>query len=401
MVTIDKVAAIILWKLVEDSEWYAVCTFSKSCRVFRNALEDIQEHNPTLKSFVSGIVTRPFQVWKKPYFLCSLWFRVNLGKLSTCTVHIEQAERSTPLFVLQTNSGSTSLMTRVPKIGGRGRCNVGIDEDVIYLADIRPVGNLRRVESRTVGDRTELMISIRKAGTHKEVGKFTIDCNRNVRDCSLSVCDNKCYVYTVQTIGEAYSSHELKFKIFCVESDGTNWSCVCKNTIYVEGLPETTSYLEYAGMRGYAYVNTALTPYYSNVEHRLVFGLRQREWGFPNHDFSIAVRVEDADNNTFIDVSEKNSPVIKSNKYILFDTKKGNMVLLGENSYQPTTTDSSEILFPEGVQLGGYVYEHTVLRDGVLSIRTPYGTTIVVLDKMPLTPVRSPWKHLEEGIQFT
>ena len=400
MVTIDKVAAIILWKLVEDSEWYAVCTFSKSCRVFRNALEDIQEHNPTLKSFISGIVTRPFQVWKKPYILCSLWFRVNLGKLYTCTVHIQQAEPSTPLLVLQTNSGSTSLTTRVANIGGRGRCNVGIDENVIYLADIRPVGNLRRIGSRTVGDRTELMISIREAGTHKEVGKFTIHCNQNVRDCSLSVCDNKCYVYTVETIGEAYSSQELEFKIFCVESDGTNWSCVCKNTITVGGLPLTTSYLEYAGMRGYAYVNTASTRDDSDVEHRLVFGLRQRKWGSPNHDFSIAVRVDKADNNTFIDVSEENSNVIQSNKYILFDTEKGNMVLLGENSYQPTP-GSSEILFPEGIKLGGYVYEHTVLRDGVLSIRTPYATTIVVLDKMPLTPVRSPWKHLEGVIKCT
>jgi len=102
------------------------------------------------------------------------------------------------------------------------------------------------------------------------------------------------------------------------------------------------------------------------------------------------VRVEEADKIKLINMSEANSPVIKSNKYILFDTEKGNMVLLGPDSYQPTP-ESSEIAFPEGITLGGYVYEQTVLRNGVLGIGTPRGTTFVVLDKMPLTPVCSPW----------
>jgi len=141
---------------------------------------------------------------------------------------------------------------------------VGIDANLIYLADIREVR-----------DGTELMISIRTAETHKELRKFTIHCNKNVRDCSLSVCDEKCYVYTVETVGEAYSSQELEFKIFCVKSYGTDLICVCENTIYVEGLPVAASYLKYAGMRGYAYVNTASNPGHSNVEHRLVFGLRR------------------------------------------------------------------------------------------------------------------------------
>jgi len=281
---------------------------------------------------------------------------------------------------LNTASNSTSLRTPLANI--ERTCDICIEGNIIYIAAIRKVSFGK-----------ELVISLRTAETHKKLSQFSIHCSETVENCSLCVLSNTCYVYTLETIGEASCAQVVQFTIYCVQSQGTDWILKIGQKITVYGFPLTATYSRYIGMRGYAFpssLNTASNPNHpsilSTVEHRLVFGLRDTNDDGSSCYPSIAVRVQESAKHTFIDVAENNSSVIQSDKGIVFDKVTGNMVLLGPNYYQPTS-ESQKIPFPTGIEVWAHAYPQTVLRQGVLSVGDYHKITLFGLDCVYYKPV--------------
>ena len=389
----------VLLHLLHMREWYVLCTLSRSCRSIWDLWKAICKPNSTLVSpldlFIRGFLHKPVKLWTKSILSCPPCFHIESGQLFAVALYRANWDKENfhiPEYRLQTvilnRMDRKSSSTKIAPTGMMVAYGMDIEGNRIISAHISGLK-----------EETKLSISISTGNLHRkcdevhqELATFVFSC-RGGKDCSLMVCSDRCYVYTIETT----DSHELVFNIFCVEPRGEKPSCVHTNTVTVGGFSWTASYSLYTCMRGYAFPGTCSTPgsdmdnapVSSSVEHILVFGVRDSKIGH----LSMAVRVNGLDEHTVIDVSEENRSVFKlqqKDTYIVIDQVTRCMVLMTPTSYQPTP-DSSFIPLPGGIEIGCHAYQHTQLRNGVLGIGSDRGTTFIGLDQVPYTPIPSPW----------